>query len=72
MVVCLNLPDTTCMVSATFVTESPTGSKDFGAIQALFDPRQVVDYQLEYEWADDRITRTKITQNGQCVFDSKE
>ena len=72
MLVCMELPDTTCMLSATFVTECPTGDSDnFGVIQALFNPREIKDYKLEYEWDGDVITRTTITQNGKCVFDQR-
>jgi len=69
MIVCLDLPDTTCMVSATFVTESPIRSdnQDFTAIQALFDPRNIVDYKLEYEWDGNKVARTIITENGTYV-----
>lgn len=70
MIVCLDLPDTTCMLSATFVTECPTGDgDDFGVIQALFNPQEVKDYKLEYQWNKNVIVGTKISQNGKCVSD---
>lgn len=69
MIVCLELPDTTCMVSATFVTQCPTGDTDnFGVIQALFNPQEIKDYKLEYKWNKDVIVGTRISQNGKCIF----
>lgn len=49
MIVCLDLPDETNMLSITMSTPAST-AQEVGAVttQALFDPREVKDYKLDY------------------------
>ena len=68
MIIQLVLPDETNMVSLTTAIPVST-EEDFGTVttQALFDPRDVKEYKLEYDWKNEKPVSGKHYHNGTLV-----
>ena len=72
MIVCLDIPDETNMLSITMSTPAST-EDEVGAVttQALFDPRKIKDYRLEYLYIGDRPVVGCHYYNGVLVNKGK-